>query len=46
MKLPRKAVIEQLLTYCTWIEQDGTYHGGKKHFDSRHKEAVEWLNYI
>jgi len=46
MVIPRKTVIEQLLSYCDWAEQATRYYGQKQQFDNRHKEAKAWLQSI
>ena len=46
MKIPRKSVIEQLITYCDWAEQSTVYFKPKEQFDNRHKDAKKFLNDI
>lgn len=42
-KTLREAHIDQLLAYCQWAEEEGSYYGDVRHFRKRHQEIVEWL---
>jgi hypothetical protein len=46
MKIPRKTVVEQLITYCHLVDRDGSYYGNRDQWKRRHTEAVLWLNEI
>ena len=40
------AMLDQLLSYCDWAAEGGSYYGNEKQFRSRHKKIRTWLNAI
>jgi len=38
------AELNQLLSYCQSVEDEGWYYAPKKHFENRHKSIVKKLN--
>lgn len=39
-------MILQLLSYCRWANESGTYYGPKQQFLARHDKIVKWLDNI
>ena len=39
-------MIDHLLSYCAWAEDDGSYYGNEAQFRKRHNRIKRWLQAI
>lgn len=39
-------MLNQMLSYCEWAKEEGSYYGNEHHFRRRHTKIVAWLDAI
>lgn len=39
-------MLHQMLAYCDWAKESGTYYGNPDHFRKRHNRIMKWLEAI
>ena len=39
-------MLDQMLSYCEWAREDGSYFGNEAQFRQRHARIVKWLKAI